>query len=206
MSFQVRISKGILVQQAPQVTQGRLCSILDATERKVQVGASQGCIPGTRMVCQDRRQELVALSEPLIVRQELPNAFLGLILDTDSDSRPGPIEGFILQALQDPLVDVAYIGSCSQSVQGRDQDPVGVELLSMMLIQGLFVQGLFHFLRKFHELTMVHSRSIWHRSLEFLRSSHAEEAGGRREDAEELTWPLHRAKTSAIEKGPDKNA
>ena len=44
------------------------------------------------MVLKDVWQELVALGEPPVVLNELLNASLGLVLDTNSNSWSGPVK------------------------------------------------------------------------------------------------------------------
>ena len=64
MPIQGHLLQGRLVQQGLQVADRRPNPILDASEGQVEVGASQGCVPGPCIAFKDPRQELVARSEP----------------------------------------------------------------------------------------------------------------------------------------------
>ena len=154
--IQGRFAQGRLVRQAPQVTDGRLSCVLDAPEGKVQVAASQGGVPGPCTIRQDRRHELVALSEPAVVLQELPNATLRFVFHADADGRPRAVVAVLHEAPQDPIVDVPDIRRCPKAVQGRHQDQIGIDLLRLY-VDDLCAQGLFHSLSQLGELPRVHS-------------------------------------------------
>ena len=76
----------------------------------------------------DRWHQLVALGEPLVVFQELPNAFLGRVSYTNTDGRPRAVVAILYEALQDPPMDVDGIRSCSEPIVEPSQDQVRIEL------------------------------------------------------------------------------
>ena len=82
--------------------------------------------------------------------QELPNPSLRLHFDTDSDEGPRLVEGVLQDAAQDPEVNAVHIRVLPKPVQGRDQDPIRVDLPRLLQLG----QGLLNSLREL--------RCSWH--------------------------------------------
>ena len=76
--------------------------------------AGQGPIHGLHLVC---RQELTTRGEPLVVVVEALQSLSAGELEADANSRPGPIEPFVLEALEDPKMHMLRIGRSSKAVQ-----------------------------------------------------------------------------------------
>ena len=105
------------------------------------MGASQGPVQGCAKVLQDRGQVPRALREALVVIQELPDPLLRLVLDTNADGRPGPVEGVLQERGQDPFVDVLHIRRGPQAVVHVHKDQVWVNLLGLQ-VHDVVGQGL----------------------------------------------------------------
>ena len=87
--------------------------------------------------------------------QELALALLCDIHHTDANRRPRAVVGILQEGLQDPKMHVLHVGRCTQAVQRRDQDQIGINLLGL-LKEDLLGEGLLHSLRKLQELPCVH--------------------------------------------------
>ena len=93
------------------------------------MAAGQGPINGIRPDC---RQELTTLGEPLVVVMEALQSLSAGELDADANSRPGPIEPFVLEALEDPKMHMELIGRSSKAVQRSSQDQGRAQLLRIL--------------------------------------------------------------------------
>ena len=97
----------ILLQDLDEVPNGGFGSCLKQPEGQVVVAAGQGPVNCRQF---DYRHEMTTLGEPLVVFVEGLQSFSAGVLDADANSRPGPIEPFDLEALQDPIMHMGLIG------------------------------------------------------------------------------------------------
>ena len=120
-----------------------------------------GCRPSTH-TCPphlDCRQELATLGEPLVVVVEALQSLSAGEIDADANSRPGPIEPFVFEALEDPKMHMLLIGRSSKAVQRSNQDQTRVQLLRLCKETHLS-QGLLHSLGQFLHLPHIHKDTL----------------------------------------------
>ena len=130
----------IPLQDIVEVPNGGFGSCLKQPEGQVVVAAGQGPINGLNLDC---RQELTTLGEPLVVVVEALQSLSAGELEADANSRPGPIEPFVLEALEDPKMHMELIGRSSKAVQRSNQDQGRVQLLRI-LKETILSQGVLH--------------------------------------------------------------
>ena len=107
-----------------------------------------------RKVRWDCWQELVPPCELLVVLQDLPLASLAPNLHANPDGRPRSVECLLLDALQDPVMDVVGVRRGPQAIVRTHEEQVREKLLRRG-VQGLLFQSLFDALGQLLEVADV---------------------------------------------------
>ena len=91
--------------------------------------ADHGSVPNAASCVGDRRREPVALREAAVVLKEFLDAGRKLILHADADGGPRAVVRALQERGKDPVVDMLNIRCISETIHGRQQDHVWMELL-----------------------------------------------------------------------------
>ena len=79
--------------------------------------------------------------EPSVVLHERLQALLRLDFHTNTSLRSGPVETILHDAVQDPPMDALDIRRSPKPVQGRHQDPIGINLLRGHLVHCMIINA-----------------------------------------------------------------